>query len=482
LNSPLKSKVLHSMSWVAASQLISQLLRWAATFIVINLLNPSDFAIINFAETVIGFLELFTTLGMSAAIIRSQNLAEEELRSVFSLTLLVAFGLCTLLFFSAPWIAAYYRQDELIWVVRVLSLGFPLTAISMLPSAYLTKEMQFKKISIIQVGASAVGAILSLVLSYLGYGYWALVIGGVGIQAVRAIATLATRPVLPWPSLDLKKALYIANFGGIVLGGNILTYIYMTFDVVIAGRFWNEENIGVYALALQLAVMPLTKIMQVMTQVALPAYAKLQANPQTSRNYLVKSLSLGMGLGLPLFFGMASVASLIVPLFLEPKWAGVAMPLTLLFLTMPFRMFLELHLPAILALGKPGTLFNNGLLMVGIMLPVFFVISVNFDDPAVLAGAWVATFPVLALLSSFNFCKLLEIDFAGLLKKIALPFFMSVLMFAAVRLVIHQMADVLHPIVNLCLAILVGAGLFLGAIATLDKAMFNEYFELVRKR
>jgi teichuronic acid exporter len=482
LNSPLKSKVLHSMSWIAASQLISQLLRWTATFIVINLLNPADFAIINFAETVIGFLEIFTTLGMSAAIIRSQNISEAELRSVFSLTLLVSFGLCTLLFFSAPLIAAYYRQEELIWVVRVLSLGFPLTAISMLPSAYLTKEMQFKKISLIQLGASAVGAILSLVLSYLGYGYWALVIGGVGIQAVRAIATLVTRPVILWPSLDVKKALHIANFGGIVLSANTLTYLYMTFDVVIAGRFWNEENVGVYALALQLAVMPLNKVLQVVTQVALPAYAKAQENPQTSRNYLVKSLRMCVGLGLPLFFGMASIASLLVPLLLDAKWAGVAMPLTLLFLTMPFRMFLELHLPAVLALGKPRALFNNELLIVCTMLPAFLTVATHFDDPAVLAATWLAIFPILALLSSFNFCKLLEIHFVGLLKKITLPFLMSVLMFAAVRLFISQMEGVLPPVVNLCLAIALGAAFFLGAIATFDKVMFREYFELVRKR
>jgi teichuronic acid exporter len=476
----MKSKVMHSIKWMTFARLAAQLLRWTATLIVIRILSPADFSIVALAETVLGFLEIFATLGLSAAIIRSQDASKELLRSLFTLIATMNSILGLILFSSASAVADFYHQPELVMVMRVLSLGFVMSAFEIIPATLLAKEMRFKEVAIIQLAAGAAGAVISLVMAQLGFGYWTLVAGGLGTQATRMIGALIVQPTIPLPSFDLRRAWSAASFGGFVLGSNMVAYMYITLDLVIAGRFWSAEVLGVYAVALQLATMPLNKIMPTMKQVALPAYSKAQADRSASRHYLLKSLRLSMGIGLPLFFGLASVATLLIPLVLDTKWMAASTPVMLLFLAMPFRMFMELHEPAVVAAGKPQLIFKNTIMIICVMAPAFFAAS--FFDPTALALTWLTLFPLLVLVACRRYHRFLGVDSAAVLKQSLPAFFVSVTMFACVKAFIFYTQTIMHSWVSLTAGIALGVLVFMAGIALLDRAMFAEYINLVKAR
>jgi O-antigen/teichoic acid export membrane protein len=240
----IKSAVIHSIKWMTFARLAAQLLRWSATLIIIRILTPADFSIVALAETVLGFLEMFAVLGLSAAIIRSQEPSNDFIRSIFTMIAIVNSVLAVVLFSSATIAANFYRQPELVMVMRVLSVGFILTIFESIPSALLSKAMRFKEIAIIQLLSGIAGAAVSLVMAYMGFGYWTLVAGGLATQLTRTIATLIINPVIPLPSLQLSKAWEAATFGSFVLLSSILYYLYVTLDVIIAGRFWSPEMLG----------------------------------------------------------------------------------------------------------------------------------------------------------------------------------------------------------------------------------------------
>lgn len=476
----IKSAVIHSIKWMTFARLAAQLLRWSATLIIIRILTPADFSIVALAETVLGFLEMFAVLGLAAAIIRTQDPSNEFIRAIFTLIAIVNGGLAMVLFSSASLAADFYRQPELVMVMRVLSIGFLLTIFESIPSALLAKAMRFKEIAIIQLVSGVAGAAVSLVMAHLGFGYWTLVAGGLAMQLTRTLATLIVQPLIPLPTLKLSKAWEAATFGSFVLGSSLLYYLYVTLDVIIAGRFWDAETLGVYAVALQLATMPLSKIMPTMKQVALPAYSKAQTDRAASRYYLLKSLRLSMGVGFPVFFGLASVAALLVPLLFNTKWADASTPVTLLFLAMPFRMFLELHEPAVIAAGSPQSIFRNSLIVVGMMAPAFFAAS--FFDPNALAAVWVTIFPLLALFSSYRYCRFLGVDFLAMLKQVGPAFLISAAMFVCVRLFIHHAQLLISSWVTLIISILLGVAVFVAGTAVVDRSMFSEYRSLLKSK
>ena len=231
----IKQSVFSGLKWLTLARLISQLVRWSVTFIVIRLLLPEDYGIAALAQTVLSFLELFTSFGLGAAIIQSKKIDKQQLQVIFGMIVVISLCLFSLLWFIAPFVADFYQQEELKTVLRVLSINFVLIVLSALPSNLLIREMKFKLIAIVDVVSGISGATTSLYLAYMGYGYWAIIIGGQVIMGVRAIFLMVARPVFVLPIFSFSKGKKYLAFGGLIMTSKVIRYLYVTLDVVIAG-------------------------------------------------------------------------------------------------------------------------------------------------------------------------------------------------------------------------------------------------------
>jgi O-antigen/teichoic acid export membrane protein len=54
----IKSKVIDGLKWSVLSKLVAQLISWSSTFLVINLLNPNDFAVLAICTAILGFVNI----------------------------------------------------------------------------------------------------------------------------------------------------------------------------------------------------------------------------------------------------------------------------------------------------------------------------------------------------------------------------------------------------------------------------------------
>lgn len=475
----LKHTVMASLTWLATARLIAQLLRWGASLVLANKLSPIDYSIVMQAEVVLGFIELFTSLGLGGAIIRSKTITHAELRAIFGVVLFINGFLALCLFGAASVVSAAYDRPELLLVMRVQAATFLFSSIGMLPQAFLMKAMRYKGMAFTQVLSGVVGATTSLVLAYQGVGYWAIVLGGISMQISRVVAMSIMEPVFVFPSAKFRIALEHIKVGGIFLFANVVWYLYVSMDLYIAGAFWDVTTLGLYAFALQVASMPLNKMMPVLKQVALPAYSKARDDETLGRQYLVKSLRLAMGLGFPIFVGLASISPLLVTVALGDQWIDAIPAMTLLFMVMPFRMFLELHQPAVAISHKPKLILTNAITILVILAPAFFLAS-QFN-PTVLAATWLGLFSVLALRASHVFCKVLGIDFREILRHLLYTLLTSLAMFALVRATIYFLTGTVPEWANLALATAVGAAFYLSTIYLTDKRMFGEYISLFKR-
>ena len=95
-------------------------------------------------------------------------------------------------------------------------------------------------------------------------------------------------------------------------------------DVLIGARRLGSVDIGAYSVALQLATLPMQRIMGVINQVVLPAVARLQDERDRLRRRLLEGCRILTAFSVPVLWGMSATSPEIVGVALGPKWSGAS--------------------------------------------------------------------------------------------------------------------------------------------------------------
>ncbi|AWL11657.1 Succinoglycan biosynthesis transport protein ExoT [Saliniradius amylolyticus] len=459
-NLSFKAQVLNSLKWVAIGRIGTQLIRWLITFWVIRILTPEDYGVVAISDILFSFLTTVAGAFALSPLIQSKQLSQQQLSGYFGAILLFYLSLFALQMLTADWFAYIYDSEVVDDILRVNAWCFLLLALEAIPSAMLSRQMAFKSLSLINAGANIVAAIATLTFALNGFGFWALVYGEIVAIGLRVIALTLIHPIRFWPSLDFSQIKELGRFGGTMSLLSVVLYLFLHLDVAVGGLLLSNAQIGLFAVALQFALMPQKKILPLIRQVAFPAFSQIQHSPKLIGNYMLRAQQLSALAVLPIFWGLASVTDYIIPLVLGARWEDAILPTTLVLLIMPLRFSEELFHPAIKALGKGGVLLNNTLLSIAVM-SVAIVIGSHYGAPG-LAGAWLLGFPVVYFMLLRRYTHYLQFSAMGLMRSV-LPF---VLAGGLMLLLVHiaKIWLVKVTIINLTCLVMLGAVTYLGVL------------------
>ncbi len=477
----LKEKVIHSIKWLVIAQISSQVIRTIVTILVIRDFDAREMTYVALSSSIFGFFELFSTFGLSHALISKKEVLKEDMQNAFGMMLMVNCLLLIIVFGGAEFFSQFYNTPELANILKLTSLTFLLSAVGYVPGALLAKEMRFKLISIIQLISGLSGALTSFLCSKIGLGYWSMVWGGIAIPLVSTVLKISFSPVIHWPKLSLKEAGKNLRFGGLMVGQGIAWYAFVTMDIVIAGKFWSAEILGVYALAVQVVSMPLNRTLPLIRSVALPAYSRSMIEDRSMlESHSVKGLKLSLVLAVPMFWGAAATSAVLVPVFLGENWLSVIIPMALLSIGAPFRFLVELMAPAVLVTGNTMILFRNEV-VISLCMQVFFCIVIfNSESPALLAGVWALVYPVLVLRTTHRYCRFLKIRFKVIMQAILPVAASGLVMMAIVLLVTYSLLGTLSYELLLPLAVATGVLVYGCVLFLMDRDVFSELISMAR--
>jgi O-antigen/teichoic acid export membrane protein len=446
------------MKWVAVGKLITQTFRWLITFLVIRLLTPADYGVVAIAEFFLDFLWLFGVAGAGTAVVQARNLTQKSLGGLFTFILGLNLIFVLVLLLSAGFIGDYYGKPDVSSVIVVASLGFLIVAVGVIPSSLIAKEMDFRKLTYIDIASQISAAVSTLYMAYIGLGFWALVYGELVQLSVRAVLSNIYSPVRIRPNTQIREAKNLILFGGTVSLDSVIFHVYTHMDVAIAGLILTAAEIGEYHVAMLVAAIPLSKIMPSVKQVAMPAYSKVNNNREIVAEYCLKSQRLAMFLMFPIFYGLSSIADTLVAVVFGDRWEGAIIPLTLSCLIMPLRASEELFSPALKAIGKAGILLGNSTIILLVMF-VAIISGVRYGVEG-LAMAWVCGFPVAYIFISRRILKTLNIPVTEFVQIFTKPFLISAVMYGSVEAVEALLIDV-SPVVVLLASIVTGAMVYM---------------------
>ncbi|MEO7320595.1 MAG: oligosaccharide flippase family protein, partial [Nitrosospira sp.] len=237
-------KVLSGARWAAILRLVGQAISWLSTIVVVRFISPEDYGLNAMLEAPLELMMLLSAFGLDLALVRSKNIEQDELRSVFGWLLLINGLLFLAYFFGGALIAIYFDEPRLELLAKVLAFVFLLAPFRVIPNALLDRNLKFKLRAFAEFIASTSAAIATLVLAILGAGVWALVAGMLISRVLLAIILMIMQPWIIAPSLSFSAVRKMMAFGGVMTFGVVLILLSDKLAILVAGPVLGAEMLG----------------------------------------------------------------------------------------------------------------------------------------------------------------------------------------------------------------------------------------------
>ncbi len=452
--------------WVALGKLSTQLITWSMTFFVLRLLDPADYGVVALSSAITILFGIIAEFGLGAAIVQAKNISRVQLGSLFGYGLLINLAIVVLLLLFAPQVKHLYSDERLPLVIQVASLQFVFSAFSLLPDGKMRRQMRFSLMAKIEFSMGIFTGLCTLVMAYLGYGYWALVISPLAGSFLRMLILNLTSGEWIAPRLSVQQTSGLLKFGGFVLLARIASQLMSQSDVLIAGVFLSKEAMGVYSVAMQLATMPVSKVMMVINQVAYPELSRMNRDEGIKTAIILSGGRLISYILFPILWGLAAVAPFVVPLLIGEKWSAAILPLQLVCLALPFRAVSTMLSTGVSAAGRSDIELWNALTG-AIIFPGLFYFGAQYGVVG-LAWAWLVGTPLLVVINMIRSGPVLGITIPDVLSSLWRPMVCAGLMYGVIFM-LHEFG-VLQPNnwIHLAMAILIGTTLYVTIFWRLD--------------
>lgn len=471
-------KVFSGVRWTGFGQVATETTRLIISVVLARLLAPQDFGLLSMASVVTGFVMIFQYMGSSAIVIQRKDLTVSLTNSLFVLNVIASLILSLALIGAAPWLAGLYHEPQLVPIIQILGISFVVTAVGTVPGSLLNRNMQFDKLARAALYSTVLQGVVAVFMALMGFGVWALVISSVLSSILSTVYLWTAAKWKPTLVFDWPEFKGILGFSLNLTGLNLVDYTSKDVDKFLLGRYLGEAALGFYTMAYRFTLYPPAAITPVLSRVLFPTFSKIQDDYAQMRTIYLRSIGAITFITLPLIVGIMVVANPFVEVVLGNKWMhSVAVMIWLA----PIGIFHALSTPAahvMLAKGKAAWLFHLSL-FTGLGTIGAFLYGMQWG----LIGAAIAYSIITLPLTAARFwlaSKLLQMGFGAVARTlwpyVASSFVMAVAIYGA-RLGLMVLG--LGPLVQICVAIPLGALTYLGMSLWLRPPALFDFIALV---
>jgi PST family polysaccharide transporter len=260
--------------------------------VVARLVTPSDYGLMGMAGILIGFVALFKDLGLSSATVQSTTLTHSQVSTLLWINVSASVATALAATGLAPGVAWFFDEPRLVPLGVALAAGFVASGLTVQHQAVLQREMRFGALAACDLAALTTGVLASIALATQGCGYWALAAGQLVEGGALAACVWWAGGWLPSrPRRDARLGELLA-FGGNITGFTFVNYFARQIDTILIGKIWGGQELGLYAKAYQLLLLPLNQLNAPIGSVAVPALSKLRNQPDAHRRAYRRLLEL----------------------------------------------------------------------------------------------------------------------------------------------------------------------------------------------
>ena len=174
--SSLKQKSINGVIWNLTEKVGKQFIKIVLGVILARLLTPADYGLIGMITVFFAISMVFIDSGFGLAYIQKKDATEVDASTIFYFNLVVSSLFYVVLWFTAPFIADFYGESQLIELIRVMAIVLIINSFGLVQLVKLQKDVNFKKKTLLTLGSAVLATTAGIIAALLDYGVWSLVI------------------------------------------------------------------------------------------------------------------------------------------------------------------------------------------------------------------------------------------------------------------------------------------------------------------
>lgn len=320
----LKDKTVKGTFWSAADAFLGHGVLLLVGIVLARLLSPEDYGLI-------GIVTIFTALmygimdsGFSSALIRKQNITNEDYNTLFFFNLAVSIVLYTLLYFGAPWIAEFFERPLLLQLVRVMGLILILQSLCIVHETILKRRIDFKTRTKASFTSAIVSGSIGIGMALAGFGVWSLAGQQISRQLVYSICLWIFNRWWPKMKVSMESLRYMWWFGWKLLLSGLINNLWAELKKVVVSKYYSPAMLGQYSKAGEFAKIFSANFTSIIQRVTYPTLAQVQDDKARMLNAYRRIIKTTMFVTAICMFFLGAISEPLFYCLIGPKWHTAA--------------------------------------------------------------------------------------------------------------------------------------------------------------
>lgn len=421
-----KNKAIKGAGWSFADNIMSQGITFLVGLILARLLTPEEYGLIGIIAIFIAVFNSIVDSGFSNALIRKTDAKDIDYNTVFITNMVLSVILFFVLFFSAPAIAGFFNQPQLLPLTRVMGSVVIINAFAIIQRTILVKKVDFKTQTKISLIASLVSGAVGIAMAVAGYGVWSLVGQQISRQLLNSLFLWIWAKWYPRIQFSVQSFKELFGFGWKLLVSGLIDTVWKEIYQVVIGKCYSAETLGQYTRAQQFGSIFSSNLTAVVQRVSYPVLSQIQDDKERLKAAYQKVIKVTMLVTFCCMLGLAAIAEPMIITLIGEQWLPAVPLLQIICFQMMFYPLHAINLNMLQVQGRSDLFLKLEIIkkIIGIV-PLLLGIFLNIYW--MLIGS-VFTSLVSYYLNAFYSGPFLNYSIPEQLKDIAPSFFVAIFM------------------------------------------------------
>ncbi len=311
---------LKGIGWLGSLRLVVRGTSFIRIIILARLLTPLEFGIFEIAALVLAILEIFSETGINILLIQNKENSKKYINTAWVISIVRGVIIALFIIGSSGFVSRFFnapKANELILLIAIVPLlrGFinP-SVISFL------KNLEFNKEFIYKSSVFFIEALVSVILVYLFRSPVGIVIGLIASSFFEIFISFVLAKPAPLFNFDINIFKEIIKRGKWVTMGGVYNYLYQNLDNVAVGKMLGPFSLGIYNMAYNISLLPITEISDVAARVTFPVYVKISSDLDRLKRAFFRTLIVVSIVVMPVGILFFLFPRELILLFLGEKW------------------------------------------------------------------------------------------------------------------------------------------------------------------
>lgn len=312
--------IIRSFIWKLLERCSVQGVTFIISIVLARLLLPSEYGLIAIVLVFTSLANVIIEGGFSTALIQKKEADNLDFSTAFIFSFIISVILYIILFIGASFIANFYNQQNLILIIRIISISLLFGSVNSIQRAYVSKHMLFNKLFKCSLISVIISGGVGILMAYKGFGVWALVSQYMLSQIVN---TLILCVLLPWkPALSFSKERFhsLFDFGWKIFASNMMVSLFVNIRSLLIGKLFTPSALAYFDKGKQFPSIIMDNINSSIQTILLPVLSDKQDDRTKVKSMLRRSIKMSSLFIFPLLIGLIVCANPLVETLLTENW------------------------------------------------------------------------------------------------------------------------------------------------------------------